>query len=231
MGSREGERSSVVLPFRPTRQIAIAALAFAVTLPAPASAQGFFDMLFGNRPQRNYETQFSNSYADPDRNPDQPQRSVEPGPSTGRVVSYCVRTCDGRYFPMQRHASANPVQLCNSFCPASKTQIFGGSDINYAVATNGTSYPQSENAFLYRKQVVPGCTCNGRDAFGLAPIDITADPTVKQGDIVMTAEGPMALKGNTWARAAVNLRSAPVLVAAPPRAKPDPQAEDKPETD
>jgi hypothetical protein len=156
---------------------------------------------------------------------------VEAAPSTGRVVSYCVRTCDGRYFPMQRHATANPVQLCNSFCPASKTQVFTGSEINYAVAPNGVAYAQSENAFVYRKQVVAGCTCNGRDAFGLAPIDITADPTVKQGDIVMTAEGPMTLKGNTWARAAVNLKSAPVPVAAPPRAKADPQPDDKPETD
>ena len=43
----------------------------------------------------------------------------------GRSVAYCVRLCDGRYFPIQRHANASPAQLCSAFCPAAKTQVFG----------------------------------------------------------------------------------------------------------
>jgi hypothetical protein len=215
-----------VLPFRLTRSIALAALALAVALPVPASAQGFFEMLFGGRPQRNYETQYSNAYADPGA-PD-PQRPVESAPSTGRVVTYCVRTCDGRYFPMQRYANASPAQLCNTFCPASKTQVYTGSDINYAVAPNGTRYGEAENAFLYRKQVVPGCTCNGRDAFGLAPVDPANDPTLRAGDIVVTAEGPMSFKGNKWTRAALDIRTAVPPPAAPAEAiEPGDQAVNK----
>ena len=210
----------MVLPFRPSAWLsaAIAAATLVVAMPQPASAQGFFEQLFG-RPQRSYETQFGNAYADPRPtygDPEQQQRPSEPA-NTGRVVSYCVRSCDGRYFPMQRHPNVNPAQLCSSFCPAAKTQVFTGSDINYATAANGAQYPGSENAFVYRKQIVPGCTCNGRDAFGLAPVDITADPTVKQGDIVVTAEGPMSLRGNQWTRAAVNLRPSAPVTRAPAR--------------
>lgn len=205
---------------------ALAALALVVAMPAPASAQGLFESLFGGRQQRSYETQFGNAYADPYANrdpygsPDQAQPSAPA--STGRVVSYCVRTCDGRYFPMSRISNANPIQLCNSFCPASKTQVFTGSDINYAAAANGARYADSENAFVYRKQIVPGCTCNGRDAFGLAPIDLAADPTIKQGDIVVTAEGPVSLRGNKWARAAVDLKPAVPLARAPAREQIEP---------
>jgi hypothetical protein len=211
--------------FRPSGlKAALAALALVAAMPAPASAQGFFEQLFGGR-QRSYETQFGNAYADPYANreygtPDQAQPAAPP--STGRVVSYCVRSCDGRYFPMHRVSSANPIELCNSFCPASKTQVFTGSEINYAVAASGARYPDSENAFVYRKQIVPGCTCNGRDAFGIARIDLAADPTIKQGDIVVTAEGPMSLRGNKWARAALDLKPAVPLQAAPPREQVEP---------
>jgi hypothetical protein len=208
----------VVLPVRPSAWLsaAIAAATLVVAMPAPASAQGFFEQLFG-RPQRSYETQFGNAYVDPNGPSGEPQQRPSEPANTGRVVSYCVRTCDGRYFPMQRHPNVNPAQLCSSFCPAAKTQVFTGSDINYATAANGAQYPGSENAFVYRKQIVPGCTCNGRDAFGLAPVDIAADPTVKQGDIVVTAEGPMSLKGNQWTRAAVNLKASVPLARAPAR--------------
>ena len=114
------------------------------------------------------------------------------------------------------------ISVARSFCPASKTQVYTGSDINYAAAANGARYADSENAFVYRKQIVPGCTCNGRDAFGLAPIDLAADPTIKQGDIVVTAEGPVSLRGNKWARAAVDLKPAVPLARAPAREQIEP---------
>jgi hypothetical protein len=209
------------MSFRPSGlKAALAALALVAAMPASASAQGFFEQLFGGRQQRSYETQFGNAYADPYANreygtPDQAQPSAPP--NTGRVVSYCVRSCDGRYFPMHRTSNANPIELCSSFCPASKTQVFTGSEINYAVAANGARYPDSENAFVYRKQIVPGCTCNGRDAFGVARIEVAADPTIKQGDIVVTADGPMSLRGNKWARAALDLKPSVPLARAPAR--------------
>jgi hypothetical protein len=33
------------------------------------------------------------------------------------------------------------------------------------------------------------CTCDGRDPAGLAPIDLTLDPSLRPGDLVATTEG------------------------------------------
>ena len=40
-----------------------------------------------------------------------------------------------------------------------------------------------------------GCTCNGKDAFGLVTPSIENDPTLRAGDIVATNEGMMAYNG------------------------------------
>lgn len=201
------------------------ALALTVAGTAPAAAQNFFEQLFGGRPQQRerYAPPQSSFFSDPFGTPE--ERPQAPAMSTGRYVAYCVRLCDGRYFPMQRHANVSAPQLCSQFCPAAKTQVFSGSQIEYAIAPNGQRYGDIDNAFVYRKQIVANCTCNGRDAFGLAPVDITADPTMKTGDIVVTAEGPMSFNGRAWTRAAVNLKPAP----APVRAKPATPEEEMPE--
>lgn len=168
---------------------------------APASAQGLFDMIFNGdryapRPSRAVPPQAS-PYADPNQG-DRPVQYGAPysapaqSTGTGRAVAYCVRLCDGRYFPMQRHANANPAQLCNSFCPATKTQVFNGSQIDHAYAANGARYADIDNAFVYREKIVAGCTCNGKDPFGLAQIDVNADPTLRPGDIVATGDNVKA---------------------------------------
>ena len=101
-----------------------------------------------------------------------------------------MRLCDGRFFPMNSPANATPVQMCNVMCPASDTKVFyGGTDIGTATDPKGLRYSSLANAFAYRKAVVPGCTCNGKDAFGLAPFDINADPTLRTGDLVATEDG------------------------------------------
>jgi hypothetical protein len=197
-----------------------ATLLLAAALPStPAPAQGLFDFFFGGRPQRPYVPQ-TNAYADPN-GPQYPVQEQPAAPS-GRPVSYCVRLCDGRYFPVQHYVNVTPAQLCNSFCPASKTQVFNGSTIDYAVAPNGTRYADLDKAFVYRKQIVPGCTCNGRDTFGLARIDTAADPTLRSGDIVVTAEGPMSFKGGRWARAALDIKPAALPTPAPAREQIEP---------
>jgi hypothetical protein len=80
-------------------------------------------------------------------------------------------------------------------CPASKTKVFFGSTIDTAVAGDGTRYGSLDNAYLYRKRLVADCTCNGRDAFGLVPLPVAGDPTLRPGDIVVTANGLMAYAG------------------------------------
>jgi Protein of unknown function (DUF2865) len=106
-----------------------------------------------------------------------------------------VRTCDGRYFPIERHAGVTPAQACSSFCPAAETRIYNGSPIDQAVASDGKRYSELGTAFVYRDRLVPGCTCNGRDAFGLVNQPVADDPTLRSGDIVATNSGLMAYDG------------------------------------
>jgi hypothetical protein len=153
------------------------------------------------------------------------------GGSTGRYVAYCVRLCDGRYFPMQRHGNATSIQLCNAFCPAAKTQVFSGSAIDHATAPNGAHYANLDNAFVYREKIVPNCTCNGKDSFGLAKIDAKSDPTLRPGDIVATGDNQKAAllaAANRQARNAITEK--PVALRDSKSAKStDPEAEERPE--
>ncbi len=191
------------LIFRPKRAfgahvlgLAIAALAAsAIILPAPtASAQGLFDFFF-NGPRRHGPPPSANSYADPSYPGYSGERERVAAPS-GIGGTFCVRLCDGRYFPIQRHSGANPAQLCNSFCPAAETQIFSGSSIDHAAASNGSRYASLRNAFAFRERVVDNCTCNGRDAYGLVTLNVAEDPSLRSGDIVATNEGFVAYNGN-----------------------------------
>ena len=93
---------------------------------------------------------------------------------------------------MHRQSNATSIQLCNAFCPAAKTQVFNGSAIDHASSSNGARYANLENAFVYREKIIPNCTCNGKDSFGLARIDVAADPTLKPGDVVATGDNVKA---------------------------------------
>jgi len=173
--------------------ILLIAIALAVTWPgAPASAQGLLDFLFGatQRPARSS----ASAYADPSRsNPF--GRQSEHSASSG-AVAYCVRLCDGRFFPIQRSSGADPAQVCSSFCPAAKTKIFSGSSIDYAAARDGTRYADLRSAFTYRERIVPDCTCNGKDSAGLVTTPAAEDPTLRAGDIVATESGFVIYTGN-----------------------------------
>jgi hypothetical protein len=178
---------------------AVAVLAAMLVGAAPTSA-GILDFLFGGRagvqPQR----------AMPPPPPAQPGflfpffgGLIAPPASNGSgpYVSYCVRLCDGRYFPMQRSVVAQSTQICQNLCPAARTLVFSGSEIAYATAIDGTRYERLENAFAYRQRIVPGCTCNGHDPFGLATMKIEDDPTLQPGDLVSTKDGIVRYTGYT----------------------------------
>src|SRR6266404_4760678 len=156
-----------------------------LTSVATASAQNIFEALFGrlwNSP--------ATSYADPNA----PSHSPEATRSEDGVA-FCVRLCDGRYFPIQRHSGASSAQTCSSLCPASATKIYIGNGIDHAVAPDGKRYSELATAFAYRKKIVPGCTCNDRDAFGLVTTPVADDPTLRAGDIVATKAGLMVYSG------------------------------------
>ncbi|TDM82058.1 hypothetical protein CEE94_12830, partial [Lactobacillus crispatus] len=80
-----------------------------------------------------------------------PAPAPPPRAESSRSSGYCVRSCDGRYFPVQARGGATPAQMCQAFCPATPTKVFYGSGIDGATAANGERYADSENAFAYRK--------------------------------------------------------------------------------
>ena len=171
-----------------------------MTFTAPASAQGIFERIFGG---------LMHSTQAPPQPPTNIQAFVDPYTSLARAIdtppplraetgparAFCVRTCDGRFFPVQAHAGLSTAEACRSFCPASQTRLYSGGTIDSAVTSNGSRYADLDNAFVYRRQLVAGCTCNGRDAFGLAHIEATSDPTLRPGDVVATKSGLMAFSG------------------------------------
>jgi len=165
----------------------------AVVVPSPpASAQGLFDFLFRGQ-RRPGPPPNANAYADPTYpGHEGDRRSGQPG----IAGNFCVRLCDGRYFPIQRSNAMNPAQLCSSFCPAAETRMFSGAGIDHAVANDGSRYASLRNAFAYRERVVDNCTCNGRDPYGLVTLNATDDPSLRPGDIVATNEGFVAFNGN-----------------------------------
>ena len=167
----------------------------------PAAAQGLFQALFGSFQRRAPEPapQQSTSFADPLSLFGGGRPSGEAS-GFGHGTLYCVRTCDGRYFPLQRHAGSTPAELCKSFCPAAKTMVFSGSKIDTAVAPSGARYADLDNAFAYRDKVSNGCSCNGKDGLGLARVEKSSDPTLRPGDIVATDDGLATYTGSTKGR-------------------------------
>lgn len=183
--------------------VAFALAPGAIALPETASGQTFYTIRGGPRdappPPFARQERYSNPFSDffgLFRNRDADREDEEKNKST--FGNYCVRTCDGKFFPVNR-GQRNDVQysqICNAMCPAAATKIFSGAGIENAVATDGQKYMSLPNALAYRTRIVPGCTCNGRDPFGVVSVDLENDPTLRPGDIVVRPQGIAVYQGD-----------------------------------
>jgi hypothetical protein len=202
-----------------------AVIAVCVLSAAPtAQARDFFTALFGEfsdnpslapaRPERSAPLPFASegdSFGRPTA-PAHPRVSYSGG---GGSQAFCVRTCDGRYFPITAGDGQSKAASCNSFCPASETKVVYGSSIDSAATDKGKSYSELPNAFRYRNELVAGCTCNGKDQLGLAAVKIEDDPTLRKGDIVAGANGlVVAARASDGRGAALNFSPASAQVRA-----------------
>jgi hypothetical protein len=182
------------------RMMLVAAIVLAgpvALAPRMASAEGLFDFLFGGAKPQQEQRQAppqASFFADPFGLNQPPAPPPRPVATAGSGPAFCVRSCDGRYFPLMR-GNASPVQLCQAFCPATPTKVLFGSTIDAAASSTGERYADLENAFAYRKTMRADCTCNGRDPAGLAPVDLTLDTSLRPGDIIATATGLVAYSG------------------------------------
>jgi Protein of unknown function (DUF2865) len=167
--------------------------------------------------------------------------TITPRPSGSGVgaLAYCVRLCDGGYFPLPRlgGTTVSAKKSCSALCPGTRTRIYWGSAIDRAVSDRGTPYSRLATAFKFRQQVVDGCTCNGKDVFGHVPVSILEDFTLRRGDIVVTENGLQVFVGSRADRhqptdftPIANYASLPaherkrlqaVLVASAPHSEPD----------
>jgi hypothetical protein len=186
--------------------LGVAAVLAASALTQAAHAGDFLSALFGafggGRPPA-ISLPFAN-----EGGPLAPPVDVRPRAASGGQA-YCVRTCDGRYFPIVGSDGQSRAASCNNFCPASKTEIVYGSAIDNAATESGKPYSELPNAFRYRGEIVSGCTCNGRDQIGLAPVKIEDDPTLRKGDIVVGADGALMAAGRGADKRGASLNFSP----------------------
>ena len=159
-----------------------AAVALTVAALAPAAeAQDFFSNFFrgfGRSRAPTVQMPFGDNF-----------QQGEPRQRYGGGQAYCVRTCDGRYFPIAGTDSQGRAAACNSLCPKADTEVVYGSPIDHAATENGKPYSKLPNAFKYRNELVAGCTCNGKDPVGLARVEPENDPTLRTGDVVAGKNG------------------------------------------
>jgi hypothetical protein len=199
---------------RSGRLIALgAAVVLCASAVAPAAQAGdFLSALFGAFGARRPEAPSMPLPFASESSPFPLQNDTRPHVAYSGGQAYCVRTCDGRYFPISASDNQSRAASCNSFCPASETKVVYGSNIDSAATEAGKSYSELPNAFRYRNEIVAGCTCNGKDQIGLAPIKIENDPTLRKGDIVAGADGLMVASHGAERRGA-SLNFSPVSAA------------------
>ncbi len=183
-------------------------LLVASALAPGAQAEDFFSQLFGGIARPRHQPYISMPFADDDVQVRAPRGEGRVRYGGGGGQAFCVRTCDGRYFPITASDNASRAASCNSFCPASETKVFSGSSIDNATAENGKSYSDLPNAFRFRNELVSGCTCNGKDQIGLAPVKIENDPTLRKGDIV-AGENGLLVAGRSADRRGAELNFSP----------------------
>jgi hypothetical protein len=172
-----------------------------------ASAEDFFSALFGALAGRRLAPP---QVVMPFGNEGAPQQQRDARPRYfGGGQAYCVRSCDGRYFPISGPDDQSNAALCNNFCPASETRLVYGSDIDNAATETGKPYSELPNAYRFRNEIVAGCTCNGKDEIGLAPVSVEKDPTLRKGDIVAGANGLVVPNGSADKRRGARLNFSP----------------------
>jgi hypothetical protein len=103
---------------------------------------------------------------------------------------FCVRTCDGYYFPLIKSTKATRQQSCELACPSAPMEIYDGPSIESARNSKGQRYSALNVAFAFRDRAKSSCTCNDPQS-SQAFFERTArnDPTLQSGDILIEDTG------------------------------------------
>ncbi|MBI5011506.1 MAG: DUF2865 domain-containing protein [Methylocystis sp.] len=180
------------------------ALAFALAFVSPldALAQGeLFDFLFGSDQPPAFS--FHRSRRAMRAHPRQPRRAPktsihyakpEPvGASETDSMSgggYCVRACDGYYFPLIKLPRISGQQSCEFACPSARVQLYEGASIEQARNAKGQLYSALPAAFSFRDKLTARCACNDPAVSRDYHLALSRrDPTLQTGDIVVGEKG------------------------------------------
>jgi len=185
---------------------------------AARGSGNFLDNLFGNN----------------NGNPNAP--SADLGPPSGTFRTVCVRSCDGAYFPIS--FATVPARFpdddktCKALCPAAEASLYAyrnpGEDMNQAVSISGQPYSALPNAFHYRQEFNPSCSCKAAGqtwSDALKNIDDKA-AAEQQGDIIVTEDSAKKMSRPPPAKgAAANSKKGTTgTTATAPAATPAPDA-------
>jgi hypothetical protein len=120
------------------------------------------------------------------------------GLQSGTYRTVCVRSCDGAYFPISFATVPgrfpDDEKTCKALCPAAEANLYAyrnpGEDMNQAVSVSGQPYTSLPNAFRFRQEFNPSCSCKAAGqtwSDALKSIDDKA-AAEQQGDIIVTEE-------------------------------------------
>ena len=186
-----------------------------------AAARGpgnFIDNLFGN-------------------NQTLPPPSADLGPPSGTFRTVCVRTCDGAYFPVSfatyQARFQDDERTCKALCPAAEATLFTyrnpGEDINQAVSINGQPYSSLPNAFKFRTEFNPSCSCKAAGQTWSEALKSVDDKAAveQQGDIIVTEESAKRMQQRAQSKGAPPPKkgAAPAGTAATPSGTAPPPAD------
>jgi hypothetical protein len=148
------------------------------------------------------------------------------GPPSGTYRTVCVRSCDGAYFPIS--FATVPARFpdddrtCKALCPASEANLYAyrnpGEDMNQAVSISGQPYTSSPNAFRFRQEFNPSCSCKAAGqtwSDALKAIDDKA-AAEQQGDIIVTEESAKKMSRPPTKPAPAPTKKGTAAAAAPP---------------
>jgi hypothetical protein len=184
-----------------------------VLAPAPSRAErGLLEFLFGpdpapapeaappparsSAPSRRARLQGDLRFAKPRDGAPLSGTGFASEPATG---GFCVRTCDGYFFPLIKSTRATRQQSCELACPSAAMEIYDGVTIETARNARGQRYSALPSAFVFRDKANSSCTCNDPST-SQAFFERTArnDPTLQSGDIIVEETGAFVYRGEKF---------------------------------
>ena len=178
---------------------------------------------------------FLNNLFGNNNSPGQPPADL--GPQSGTYRTVCVRSCDGAYFPISFATVPgrfpDDEKTCKALCPAAEANLYAyrnpGEDMNQAVSISGQPYSTSPNAFRFRQEFNPSCSCKAPGqtwSDALKSIDDKA-AAEQQGDIIVTEESAKKMSRAPVKPAPASARRGTAATTAPD-ATPAPAASSTP---